>query len=137
MTRGCKKEIGDPRGAWVRGQKRTRVRFVFLIFFYGVSELPSPRNAQKREKTKQRNTIGFDFLIFFDTIFLQNVFCGVFELSSLRNTRKRDKTKKNRGKTAIENFVDFLEKAFDMDVFSKIFVWCFWTPLTEKRPKTY
>jgi hypothetical protein len=29
---------GDPRGAggWVRGQKRTRVRFIFSMFFYRV-----------------------------------------------------------------------------------------------------
>jgi hypothetical protein len=33
-------------GGWVRGQKRTRVRFIFWIFFYRVFELPSPRNAQ-------------------------------------------------------------------------------------------
>jgi hypothetical protein len=40
-TRGRQKKTGDPRGGWVapvmggwvRGQKRTRVRFVFLIFF--------------------------------------------------------------------------------------------------------
>jgi hypothetical protein len=35
-------------GGWVRGQKRTRVRFIFSILFYGVFELPSPRNAKKQ-----------------------------------------------------------------------------------------
>jgi hypothetical protein len=34
---------------WVRVRKRTRVRFIFSIFFYRVFELPSSRNAQKRD----------------------------------------------------------------------------------------
>jgi hypothetical protein len=62
------------------------VRF-FCEIFYRVFELPSPRNAKKREKKKIekksvldffcREKIGFGFFV---------VFCGVFELPSLSNT---------------------------------------------------
>jgi hypothetical protein len=69
-----------------------------LIFFYGVFELSSPRNARKRdEENRQKSVLDFVVAIFcklFDTIFLQNVFFSVFESPSLRNTRKRNKTKK-------------------------------------------
>jgi hypothetical protein len=41
------KSVTPVVGGWVRGQKRTRVRFVFLIFFYDVFELPSPRIRPK------------------------------------------------------------------------------------------
>jgi hypothetical protein len=45
-----KKKSGTPVvGGWVRVRKRTRVRFIFSIFFYRVFELPSSRNAQKRD----------------------------------------------------------------------------------------
>jgi hypothetical protein len=68
-------------------------------------------------------------------------FCGVFELPSLRNTRKRYKQIKNKEKLTSKFLSIYLGKFFDMDFFSfffvKIFVWCFTTPLTEKRPKTY
>jgi hypothetical protein len=46
---------------------------------------------------------------------------------------------KNRGKTDIEIFVDLFRKSFRHGLFVKTFcgLWCFWTPLAEKRPKTY
>jgi hypothetical protein len=63
--RGRQKQIGDPQvvGGWVRGQKSTRVRF-FVDFFNRVFELPSPRNAPKRDKTIEEK-IGFGFLVDF------------------------------------------------------------------------
>jgi hypothetical protein len=51
-------------GGWVRGQKRSRVRLVFWVFFYGVFELPSPRSAQKRDQNKSRKN-GFGFFVDF------------------------------------------------------------------------
>jgi hypothetical protein len=56
-------------------------------------------------------------------------FCSVFELPSLRNTRKRDKIN--------WNFCRFFGESFRHGLFVKICPWCFWTPLTEKRLKTY
>jgi hypothetical protein len=55
--------------------------------FYRVFELPSPKNALKRDK-RNGEKIGFVFFVvffenLFDTIFWQNVFCCVFELPSL------------------------------------------------------
>jgi hypothetical protein len=41
-----KKSVTPVVGGWVRVRKRTRVRFIFWIFFYRVFELPSSRNAQ-------------------------------------------------------------------------------------------
>jgi hypothetical protein len=84
--------------------KRTRAGQILCDFFPRVFELPSPRNAQKRDKTnresRKKNGFGFFSSSFlqklFDTICLQNVFCSVFEIPSLRNTRERDKTKKSR-----------------------------------------
>jgi hypothetical protein len=51
-------------GGWVRGQKRTGVRFIFAVFFYSLIE-----NAQKRDKNiNPREKIGF---IFFADFFVQ------------------------------------------------------------------
>jgi hypothetical protein len=36
-------------GGWVRGQKRTGVRFLPRDFLMGVFGLPSPRGTQKRD----------------------------------------------------------------------------------------
>jgi hypothetical protein len=51
-----KKKVTDPYvvGWFLGGQKSTRVGQVFFEIFYRVFELPSPRNAQKRDKTKSR-----------------------------------------------------------------------------------
>ena len=43
-----KKSVTPMVGGWVRGQKRLGSDFIFDIF-YRVFELPSPRNAQKRD----------------------------------------------------------------------------------------
>jgi hypothetical protein len=106
-------------GGWVRGQKRTRVRFVFPYMFGGVFELPSPRNAQKRDK-QNREKIGFGFLVeclvkkirhdFFCT-----TLCSVFEVPSLRNTGDRDKTKKVQGELTSKILSVFLGGVFDME----------------------
>jgi hypothetical protein len=48
---GKKQTVTPVVGGWVRVRKRTRVRFIFLLLFYRVFELPSSRNAQKRDKT--------------------------------------------------------------------------------------
>jgi hypothetical protein len=56
----AKKQIGDPRGGRVgQSTKRDGVRFSPDIFCR-IFELPSPRNAQKRDKK-----IGFGFLVVF------------------------------------------------------------------------
>jgi hypothetical protein len=33
--------------------------------------------------------------------------------------------------------LSIFRELFWYGLFAKICVWCFWTPLTEKRPKTY
>jgi hypothetical protein len=42
----------DVVGWFLRGQKSTRVSHISLRFFYRVCQLPLPRNAQKRTKSK-------------------------------------------------------------------------------------
>jgi hypothetical protein len=70
------KSVTPVVGWWVRGQKRTR------IFFYRVFELPSPRNAQKRDKqNREKNrfwTSGRIFCKSFSTIFFCKTFFVVF-----------------------------------------------------------
>jgi hypothetical protein len=121
------------------------VRFIFCDIFYRVFELPSSRNALKRDKKKSRKSrfwiFGRIFCKFFSTRFvLQNVFCSVFELPSLRNTRKRDKTKKVEEKLTSIFFliVEILGKVFDMDFLQKYFNGVFELPLprnSQKRTK--
>jgi hypothetical protein len=64
-----KNKTGDPRGGWV-GQSTKKgwgqiflVIFLVIFFFTRVFDLPSPRNAQKRDK-KVEKKIGFGFLVF-------------------------------------------------------------------------
>jgi hypothetical protein len=53
----AKKKRGTPVvGGWVRVQIRIRVRFIFFDIFYRVFELPSSRNAQKRDKRNSRKS---------------------------------------------------------------------------------
>ena len=56
-----KKSVTPVVGGWVRVRKRTRVRFIFSIFFYRVFKLPSSRNAQKRDKKKFEKKSVLDF----------------------------------------------------------------------------
>jgi hypothetical protein len=86
---------------WVRGQKRTRVRFMFFdIFFSGVFELPLLRSKQKRDKTKKveekltLKKIDIFGKRFSTWILFKN---GIFELPLPRNAQKRTK-QKNREK---------------------------------------
>jgi hypothetical protein len=97
---------------------------IFVIdIFNRVFELPSPRNAQKRDKKT------FDFFV---KTFRHNVFCktfySVFELPSLQNTRKRDKTKKVKEKLTLKLLSISLEKVFDMDFLQKYLLCVFEPP---------
>jgi hypothetical protein len=95
-----KKSVTPVVGGWVRGQKRTRVRFIFLIFFMVFLNSPhreTPKNVIKKIDKKSVSDFWSIFLEkLFDTIFLSNVFCCVFELPLPRNVRRR--TKKKTGK---------------------------------------
>jgi hypothetical protein len=112
---------GDPVvGGWVRGQKRTRVRFFFRYCFIVLLNSPyreTPKNVIKKIEEKLVLDFWSNLLenIFNTIFFLQNVFCGVFELPSLRKSRKRDKTKKNEVKLTSKFLSIFLGKVFDMD----------------------
>jgi hypothetical protein len=137
-----KKSVTRVVGGSVRVGKRNGVRFFCVIFFYRVFELPSPRNAQKRNK-RNREKIGFGFLVELFIVcknlstpcFLQNVLFGVFELPSLRNTRKRDKTNKTEEKLTSKFWWIFGGKVFDMDFLQKHFDGVFEFPLPRNAPK--
>jgi hypothetical protein len=121
-------------GGWVRVRKRTRVRIVLKYFFNRVFELPSSRNAQKRDK-KNREKVGFGFLVdFFVKTFRHDFFCGVFELPSLKNTRKRDKTKKVKEKLTSKFLSKFLN-LFRHGLFVKYFYGVFELPLPRNAQK--
>jgi hypothetical protein len=110
-------------GQSVRARKRDEVSFS-PIFFIRFFELPSPKNARKRDKKKSRKKKSIFWIRIFGRIFcknfstrcfFQNVYFGVFELPSLRNTRRCDKTK--------EVFVGFCWEKFSTWTFCKnIFV---------------
>jgi hypothetical protein len=58
-----KKRIGDPRGGWVRGQRRTRFffpRFIFIVFLNSPHR-ETPKNVIKKIEKK----ISFGFLVEF------------------------------------------------------------------------
>jgi hypothetical protein len=104
------------------------------ILFYRVFKLPSPRNAQKRDKKKSRKNRFWVFGRFFcknfsTRCFLQKVLFSVFEVPSLRNTRKRDKTKKLEGKLTSKFRSICLGKVFDMDFLQKYLYGVFELPL--------
>jgi hypothetical protein len=127
----AKKKVGDPRGGWVdQYEKGMGSNYIFRIF-YRVFELPSPRNAQKRDKRKSKRNrffwiFGRIFCVFSTRCFLQNVFFCIFELPSLRNPTPENAIKqKCRGKTNTEIFVDFFGKSFRHGLFAKICLWCF------------
>jgi hypothetical protein len=77
-----KKKVTDPYvvGWFLGGQKSTRVGQIFFgDFFYRVFELPSPRNAQKRDKKKIEKQSVWDFLVdFFVKNFSTRFFCKTF-----------------------------------------------------------
>jgi hypothetical protein len=117
--------------------KRGWGQIYFFDIFYCVFELPSPRNAQNRDKKKIVKTSVLDFWSNFvkkrsDTMFFANYFLCGFELPSLRNNRKRDKTKKS-DKTIFLSI--FLEKALDMDFLQKCFNGVFELPLPTNAQK--
>jgi hypothetical protein len=76
-----KQKVGDPRGGWVsqrpkkdQGQKKKSDIFSRVLF------LPSPKNAQKRDKKKPRNNRFFCRILLklFDTIIFVTRFLFVF-----------------------------------------------------------
>jgi hypothetical protein len=75
--------FGKPRGGWViQSTKKGWGQIDFFDFFYRGFELPSRRNAQKRDKQKSRK-IGFGFLVDyfekgFDMDVLQKLFLWYF-----------------------------------------------------------
>jgi hypothetical protein len=80
-------------------------------------------------KKGQRTGVGLFFSVFF---------WWSFELPSPPN-KKRPKTKTGLNKTekiGFGFFVDFFVKFFDTICFVKRFLWCFFTPIAEKPPKT-
>jgi hypothetical protein len=73
------KKNGDPCGGWVGlRQKKDQGPIYFFDIFCGVFELPSPRNAQKRDKqNREKVVLGFlvDFFVkTFRHDFLQKIF---------------------------------------------------------------
>jgi hypothetical protein len=62
---GKRKKIGDPRGGWVgqtcQSTKKDQGQIYFFNIFYRVFELPSSRNAQKRDKKEFEKKSVLDF----------------------------------------------------------------------------
>jgi hypothetical protein len=84
----AKQKKCDPRGGWVgQSTKKGWVRF-FSIFFYRVFKLPSPGNAQKRDKQIEEK-IGFGFLVDFFVNTFRHVFffCKTFLVVFLNSHR--------------------------------------------------
>jgi hypothetical protein len=135
------KSVTPVVGGWVRGQKRTRVRFIFSDIFYRVFELPLPRNARKRDK-KNREKVGFGLLVeFFVKAFRHDFCCKTFFVVFLNSHRWKTPENAIKQKKVEEkltsNFLSKFWEKFSTRTFAKTFLWCFWTPLAEKCPKTY
>jgi hypothetical protein len=87
-----KKRVSDPRGGWV-GQrtKKDQVKFIFRFILFGVFELPSPRNAQKKRDKTNRQKIGLGFFfavsIKFGKNFSTRFFCTTFFVVLLNSHR--------------------------------------------------
>jgi hypothetical protein len=100
---------------------------VFRFVFYGFFTLPSPRSAQKRDKTKptKNRVFGYFFLQkVVDRTFLETV--SVVLLKSYRCETPENTTKpKKRGKTDIV-FLSFFCGVFELHL-----------SYTEKRPTRY
>jgi hypothetical protein len=64
-------------GGWVEGQKRTRVKSFFDIFCC-VLKLPSPRNAQKRDKRNREKSVWDFFVDSFTKPFRHDFFAKCF-----------------------------------------------------------
>jgi hypothetical protein len=69
MPRGTQKKSGGPLRGWLvppRPKKYQGWSDFVSRFFYRVFELPSPRNAQKRDKNKiEKQSVWFFFVDFF------------------------------------------------------------------------
>jgi hypothetical protein len=117
-------------------EKGTGSDLFFRYFFYRGFGLPSPRNAQKRDKKESRKNQFWIFGRIFVKTFRHDLFCKTFfvvffELPSLGITRKRDKTKKVE-ENLTSNFLSiFLGKAFDMDFLQKYFMMFLNSPYRE------
>jgi hypothetical protein len=84
-----KKNRGPPW--WVGGseyEKGLGWDLFFRYFFNRVFELPSSRNAQKRDKKSFREKVGFGFLVeFFVNFFRHDFFCKTFFVVFLNSHR--------------------------------------------------
>jgi hypothetical protein len=83
MISNKKKSVTPVVGGWVRGQKRTRVRFIFPIFFLIVFLNSPHRETPKNVIKKNLEKVGFGLLVnffvkLFDTIFVCKTFFVVF-----------------------------------------------------------
>jgi hypothetical protein len=103
------KQIGDPRGGWVRVRKKTKdqgqIYFfdIFIaVFFISPYRERRENNVLKQNPRKKRFWILVEFVVktfrFSTRFFCKPFFCSVFELLSQKDTQKRDKTKKNQPK---------------------------------------
>jgi hypothetical protein len=77
-------------GWFLGGQKSTRVgqiffRDFFSRFYYSVFKLPSPRNAQKRDKKKSRKNRFWIFLSTFLKNFSTQIFGKTFSVVSFNS----------------------------------------------------
>jgi hypothetical protein len=85
------KKTGDPRGGWVgQSTKKDWGQIYFFDNFYRVFELPSSRNAQKRDKRKFEKKSVLDFLSnFLLKTFRHDFLCKTFFVVFL-NSRPLD-----------------------------------------------
>jgi hypothetical protein len=107
-------------GGWVRGQKGNMVKYFPPKYFYGVFELPLPRNAQKRDKTIEKNP-ALDFGRFFcktnSTWIFGKKFCMVCLNSPQQKTpRNAKKQQKKPRKNTYRIFCLFFVKSFRQQV---------------------
>jgi hypothetical protein len=85
------KKTGDPRGGWVvQSTKKDQGQKKNFDIFYRVFELPSSRNAQKRDKRQIREKVGFGFLVeFFVKNNRHDLFCKTFFVVFLNSHRSK------------------------------------------------
>jgi hypothetical protein len=107
LARGTPKKNDGPWGGWLvprRPKKYQGWSKQIARFFYRVFELPSPRNAQKRDKKNREKKWVLDFLsIFLQKLFDTSFFCKTFFVVFLdshrqvapENAIKQKKSRKN------------------------------------------
>ena len=105
------------------------------MVFLGSSCRETAKNAIKKKSMgkDERKKVFFPQLFrpkVFDMYFPQKVFYGVFEPPLLRNAQKRWVKTKGEKKN-----LNFFGQKFLTCISPKSFLWCFRTPLVEKRTK--